>query len=137
VPETVLPSKGAATLYALLGTVVFIAVVAASFVWNVIQGFGLPALVGAVVGALAALPCKCQAGYISLSLSSRTTACTTTAFPFVHLREAFDLGSGFIEHAEVVLEGAIIGAIGAAVLSAIIMLIVGGLRESGRGKSPT
>jgi hypothetical protein len=126
-------------LYTLLGIALFVVVVATSFVWNVIQGFGWPALVGALAGAILALPCTCAAGYISLSLATRNTTCTTTRFPFVHLSEVFALGPVFIEHTEVVLEGAIIGAVVAAVLTVIIMLVVKFLREAGggRGKSPT
>jgi hypothetical protein len=123
--------------FVLLGIVCLIVVIATAYVWNVIQGFGWPAVVGGLIGAVLAWPCRCTSGYFSLSLSSRNTTCITTSFPLVHLRTAFELGPGYVEHAQAVVEGALIGALVVGVPAAVIIVIIDGIRDSSgrRGKS--
>ncbi|MGA3151968.1 MAG: hypothetical protein ACLP70_19535 [Streptosporangiaceae bacterium] len=125
--------------YTLLGIVSFIVVIATAYVWNVIQGFGWCAVIGAVPGAVLAWPCNCRAGYFSLDLSTRNTTCTTTGFPLVHLRTVFEFGPVYVEHAQVVVEGALIGALVAGVLAVAVFAIIDGIRKSAgrRGKSAT
>jgi hypothetical protein len=68
-------------LYTLLGIGLLIAFVVSANVWNVVQGFGWPALLGAVIGGALAWPQHCTpVGYFSLNVSTRTTVCTSQHF---------------------------------------------------------
>jgi hypothetical protein len=105
-------------------------------VWNVVQGFGWPALLGAVIGGALAWPQHCtHVGYFSLNVSTRTTVCTSQHFPLVHLRSAFEFSPVYLQAGQVVLEGAFIMAIVAAVISVVSLAIIDGFRAaSARGR---
>ena len=121
-------------LYTLLGIGILIVFIVSDNVWNVVHGFGWPALLGAVIGAALAWPQHCSPGYFSLRASTSDTVCTSSDFPLVHLRSAFEFSPVYVQTGQVVLQGAFIMAIVAAAISVVSLWIIDGFRAlSARG----